>query len=60
MLKPKDIWNAALDAIGVIKQPNPTIPAMPGNLFDRDIAATQARRFRNNRAVIATNKDSLR
>jgi hypothetical protein len=59
MLKPKDIWNAALDAIGVIKQPNPTIPAMPGNLFDRDIAATQAR-LRNNRVVIATNKDSLR
>jgi hypothetical protein len=60
MLKPKDIWNAALDAIGVIKQPNATIPAMPDNLFDQDIAATQARRLGRSRVIIPSNSDSLR
>ena len=60
MLKPKDIWNATLASLGVVKQLHPTIPVMPDNLFDRDIAATEARRLGGSRVIIPTNNDSLR
>ncbi len=38
----KDFWNATLKSLGVIKQHSEVIPVMPLNLFDLDVAATQA------------------
>ena len=62
MFKPMKIWNATLASLGVIKQHNPAIPILQDNLFDRDIAATEAaayrRRFGGYR--IETNTKSLR
>jgi hypothetical protein len=59
----RDIWESTLSALGIVRR-NPTIPALPDNMFDREVAAAevayQRRFFTGNRVVIATNKDSLR
>ncbi len=62
MFSPKDIWNAALAALGIIKQTNPQIPTMPNNLFDQDVAATVAnrRRIGRDRVIIPAGSEWLR